>query len=67
MDKSVKLWIQSQNNLIEQLELQITNSTNVILMEKKILNHTKQTLLHEKKLLTDFLNHLENADSQANN
>jgi hypothetical protein len=43
MDKSVKLWIQSQNNLIEQLELQITNSTNVILMEKKILNHTKQT------------------------
>ena len=65
MDKSVKLWIQSQKNLIEQLELQITNSTNVIAMEKKILNHTKQTLLHEKTLLTNFLNNLENADTSA--
>jgi hypothetical protein len=65
MDKSVKLWIQSQKNLIEQLELQITNSTNVIAMEKKILNHTKQTLLHEKTLLTNFLNNLENADTTA--
>jgi hypothetical protein len=63
MDKSVKLWVQSQKNLIEQLELQITNSTNVIAMEKKILNHTKQTLLHEKTFLTNFLNNLENADT----
>jgi hypothetical protein len=65
MDKSVKLWVQSQKNLIEQLELQITNSTNVIAMEKKILNHTKQTLLHEKTLLTNFLNNLENADTST--
>jgi hypothetical protein len=56
MDKSVKLWIQGQKNLIEQLELQVTNSTNVIAMEKKILNHTKKTLLHEKQLLNDYLN-----------
>jgi hypothetical protein len=59
MDKSVKLWIEGQKNLIEQIQLQITNSTNVISMERKILKHNKKTLIHEQKLLNDYLKIIE--------
>jgi hypothetical protein len=65
MDKSIKLWIKSQENLIEQLELQISNSQNVIFMEKKILKHTQETLKHELNLLNKFLNQLNNANTNT--
>jgi hypothetical protein len=47
MTKSEKLWVDSQEILIEQLKLQKLNAEENIRLNKKSLKNTLQSIKHE--------------------
>lgn len=54
MRKSEKLWIESQEILIEQLKLQKLNAEENIRLNKKSLKNTIESIKHEENLLKKF-------------
>jgi len=55
MTKSEKLWVDSQEILIEQLKLQKLNAEENIRLNKKSLKNTLQSIKHEENILKKFL------------
>ncbi|QHB38638.1 hypothetical protein tooticki91_gp015 [Flavobacterium phage vB_FspS_tooticki9-1] len=53
--KSQKLWIESQEMLIEQLKLQKENAEMNICLNKRLLKNTKESIKHEENILRKFL------------
>jgi hypothetical protein len=58
MTKSEKLWVESQEILIKQLELQKENALTNIVLNKLSLSNTKKSLKHEKSILQKFIKNL---------
>lgn len=54
MGKSVKLWIESQEILIEQLKVQKENAEFNIKLNKRSLKNTNESIKHEENILKKF-------------
>ena len=54
--KAFNTWVESQKNTIEQVEINIANSENMIRVHKEALKISKKALKHEKELLEAALN-----------
>ena len=67
MDKSNKLWIESQVILIEQLKLQKENAEKNIELNKRSLKNVKESIKHEKNILRKFIKSLKCKDCKSNN
>jgi hypothetical protein len=52
--KSCELWVKGQENLIEQIKVNITNSENMVKLHSKALKLQKDTLAHEIQYLEQF-------------
>jgi len=59
MRKSEKLWIESQEILIEQLKLQKENAENNIKLNKRSLKNTNASIKHEENCLRKFINQIK--------
>jgi hypothetical protein len=53
--KSVDLWIESQEYLIEELKLKLNFTKDNINILKKVLKNTENSLLHEENQLNKFI------------
>ena len=53
--KSIDLWIESQELLLSELEIRRNFLITSIKIYKATLKNTEQTLKHEKKMLEDYL------------
>ena len=53
--KSNKLWIEAQEILIKQLNLQKENAEMNIELNKMSLKNTKESIKHEENILKKFL------------
>jgi len=58
--KSNKLWIEAQEILIEQLNIQKENAEMNIELNKKSLKNTKESIKHEENILKKFLETYKN-------
>jgi hypothetical protein len=53
--KSANLWIESQVINISLLNLQMENAKKNIILNRESLKNTKKSLLHEQKVLDEFI------------
>ena len=65
MEKSNKLWIESQEILIEQLKLQKENAEKNIELNKRSLKNTKESIKHEENILRKFIKNLRCKDCNS--
>jgi hypothetical protein len=54
-EKSVQLWIESQDLLIEELKLKVDFTTQNILVSQKVLKNASESLMHEIKQLNQYI------------
>ena len=54
-EKSVQLWIESQELIIKELELKVDFTTQNILVSQKVLQNASDSLMHEIKQLNEFI------------
>lgn len=52
--KSCELWVKNQENLIEQIKANISNSDNMIKLHSKAKKLHQETLAHELQYLEQF-------------
>jgi hypothetical protein len=53
--KSVDLWIEGQELLIQELHVKKEFTINNIELSKKILKNVKKAIKHEEKQLSDYI------------
>jgi hypothetical protein len=58
MKKSCKLWIKTQELIIEQLKMQIDNASANLLLNEKVLTLALESLKHEQKILEKVISKL---------
>lgn len=58
--KSCEFWVKTQLNLIEQIKVNIENSSKMVSLHKKNLKISIDQLKHEEKYLEDYKTHFEN-------
>lgn len=53
--KSIDLWVESQEFLIQELKLKLNFTKDNIEILKKVLKNTEDSLLHEENQLSEFI------------
>ena len=54
-EKSVQLWIESQELIIKELKQKVDFTTQNIWINQKVLQNASESLMHEIKQLNEFI------------